>query len=127
MHIWSPPYLSIYLSTGVDGLSFRITNYNGTVTSECPEGYFSTVIFNCNSTAIWSEADDHNITKFMRADPELNTTCEVDDSCNNVIVLCVLCYEIYITSRVLLRRGVGGIHHFSFACISPCLFVCQYA
>ena len=76
MHIWSPPYLSIYLSTGVDGLSFSITNYNGTVTSKCPEGYFSTVIFHCHPRANWSKVKDRNVTKYMTARPDL-MECEV--------------------------------------------------
>ena len=114
-----------FLSTGVDKLSFTITNYNGTVTSKCPEGYFSTIIFNCNSTAIWSEVKDHNITKYISADPDIKE-CEVNDSCNNVIVLCILCCEIYITSRVSFR-GVGGIRSLPLLVSHPlriCLPIC---
>ena len=113
------------LSTGVDGLSFTITNYNGTPTSNCSGGYYSTIIFNCNSTAIWSEVKDHNVTKYMTADPDLKE-CEVNDSCNNVIVLCILCYEIYITSRVSFR-GVGAFTPSPCLYLTPLEFVCQYA
>ena len=65
-----------HLSTGIDGLSFSITNYNGTATSKCPKGYFSTVIFHCDPRASWSEVKDHNVTKYMTADPDL-MECEV--------------------------------------------------
>ena len=59
-----------------DGLGFTITNYNGTKTTQCPGGYFSTLIFICDSKARWNELLDYNITKFITAEPMFKD-CEV--------------------------------------------------
>ena len=69
-------YLSYISLLDADDLGFTITNYNGTTTTGCPNGYFSTLIFICDSKAHWEELHDYNITKFIRAEPSFND-CEV--------------------------------------------------
>ena len=70
--------LYIYIVIDDDDEGFTISYYNGTSTRDCPGGYHSTLVFNCDPNAKWDEIDttNNNITKFITAEPFLKD-CEV--------------------------------------------------
>ena len=60
-----------YVSVDEDGNGFTITYQNGTITTDCPDGLFSTLVFTCNKDAHWKFDPDinlGNITLFVTAE-----------------------------------------------------------
>ena len=75
-----------YVSVDEDGDGFTITYWNGTNTTDCPDGLFSTLVFTCNRDAVWSfdpNINLGNITQFITAEPTFKD-CEVCHQFNTI-------------------------------------------
>ena len=71
----NPVLLFVCLSSSdADYTGFTISAAKGTKSSKCPDGLYSTLIFNCSESAEWSGPD---ISKFTQANPNVDD-CQVN-------------------------------------------------